>query len=49
MAVDLTSDPGGLFTRLGKVGNVINVTNTHRGTTIVADVDELEDQFNVGS
>lgn len=45
MAIALTGT-GGLFTRLGKVGNIINVVNTFRGTTIVADVDELEDQYN---
>lgn len=45
MAVTLTGT-GGLFTRLGKYLNIINVVNTHRGTTLVADIDELGDNYN---
>lgn len=44
MAITLTGT-GGLFTRIGKILNAINVINTHRGTTVVADFDELDDQY----
>lgn len=45
MAVTLTGT-GGLFTRIGKFLNIINVVNTLRGTTLVGDIDELGDNYN---
>lgn len=40
-----TTATGGLFARIGKIGNIINVINTHRGTTIPAAVDSLNAQY----
>ena len=44
MAVPLTGS-GGLFPRIGKLGAILNVSNTLRGTTVPAIVDLLFAQF----
>lgn len=48
MAVDLDSGTG-LFDRLGKIGNVLNVLNAAIGTTLPVDVNELLVKFDGGT
>jgi hypothetical protein len=44
MTVALTGS-GGLFTRLGKIGKVLNEINTFVGTTVPGDVQNIQDQY----
>lgn len=41
MAINFTTE----FTRLGKIGGILNSINTYRGTTVAAKIDTLSSQF----
>ena len=45
MAINITT----LFGKIGKLLNIIKVANTHMGTTIVSDFDEMMDNYEASS
>src|SRR5690242_14330903 len=49
MAIPLTTNPGGLFTRWGKILRLLADINTFQGTTLVTDSDNLYAQYPNGT
>ena len=45
MTVDLLTNPGGLFRRLGKNGNIFNDINTNIGSTLSTDIAAVDTEY----